>query len=388
MNILNEKELLQNINQYEYNLKNDNDKLYNNYHKSKSSKKNIKLNHQKNGYKTIKQQVEEMYNQIQKEIKEMDNDEESKKKIGYILRNFFTDEELSDNTKFGPNPIRNIINSEQKNNKNVIKPYIPELQPCRNQKNFSNPKKNEKKNIKEYNPATRCDKKKNEKDIDLQKILNICNENQKIIIRINDLYSRFLREEKLREELKAKEEHKQLKKNKNKININQKIYNNSNIYNNQINDSINYNIKEDEKDKYERFGGYKEYDEKNIVKVEDNNLNNKNINKKCINDKKDLIKILDISKDKKYIDAKKQMKKTKENCEKVNDLILEINHKIREDKKSIGNSDYKPIKKPRIELEGRAKQIIEQMKSDINFSIKYLDNDHLKIITNDNEEIK
>ena len=47
---------------------------------------------------------------------------------------------------------------------------------------------------------------------------------------------------------------------------------------------------------------------------------------------------------------------------------MEINHKIKEDKKSIGNSDYKVNKKPKIEFENKAKKIIEQVKLDINYS--------------------
>ena len=44
-----------------------------------------------------------------------------------------------------------------------------------------------------------------------------------------------------------------------------------------------------------------------------------------------------MSKDKKYIDAEIRLKRTKENCEKVNKLVLEIDHKIKEDKRLLKN---------------------------------------------------
>ena len=109
--------------------------------------------------------------------------------------------------------------------------------------------------------------------------------------------------------------------------------------------------------------------------AEDKNIEGKDIkDKKYLFNKKDLIKIIDISKDKKYIEAKKYMQKSKENCEKTNDLIMEINHKIKEDKNSIGNTEYKLVKKPKKELDNKAKQIIEQVKSDIIFSQNFMNN--------------
>ena len=183
-----------------------------------------------------------------------------------------------------------------------------------------------------------------------------------------------MKEEKIRKEKERKKELlKELNKNKNKEK------------NNKV---INIIISEEsiKEDKSEKVVVNNEEDKKegnninNIINnLSDNEEDKKNeemkVNKQKYNFKKeDLAKIIDISKDKKYIDAKKYMKKTKENCEKVNDLILEINHKIREDKNSIGNNEFKLIKKPKIELENKAKQIVEQVKSDIIYSSNYFNN--------------
>ena len=360
---------------YQINLKpkQSNDFSYINQHKSKSLLNKNKHNSSNNNsqYKTIKKQVEEMYNQIQKEIDEMDSDEEEKNKIGNILKDFFSDEELSDSIKFGPNPLKNLYDSlNPKTDKKVKKPYIPDLQ-------IYSPKVN--KNIihKKYdNNKYNVNKKeeKKPKEINLQKIIDIWKENEKIVKNINELYNRFLREEKIRKEKERKKELlKELNKNKNKEK-------NNKVINIIISEE---SIKEDKSEKVVANNEEDKKEENNInnmiINLSDNEEDKKNeeinINKqKYIFKKEDLAKIIDISKDKKYIDAKKYMKKTKENCEKVNDLILEINHKIREDKNSIGNNEFKLIKKPKIELENKAKHIVEQVKSDIIFSSNYFNN--------------
>ena len=334
-----------------------NDNLYKTQYKSKSL--GIKNNspNKNRKYKTIKKQVEEMYNQIQQEIDEMDSDEESKKQIGYILKDLFTDEELSDTTKISPYPLRNIINSlNQNNEKEIIKPYIPDLQVNNKNEIIYKPtiNNNENNNIKikvnkSHNKETKNIKKK---EVNLQKIIDICKENEKIINKINELYSKFLREEKIKEEKKRMKELKQMIKNK-------KIK--------QMNDSLE-NIKEDEKGENNISKSEQNKNDKIIIKDKEKIIGKDLEKKKYIYEKKDLVKIIDITKDKKYIEAKKYLKNSKENYEKTNDLIMEINHKIKEDKKSIGNSDYKANKKPKIEFENKAKKIIEQVKLDINYS--------------------
>ena len=63
-----------------------------------------------------------------------------------------------------------------------------------------------------------------------------------------------------------------------------------------------------------------------------------------------------MSKDKKYIDAEIRLKRTKENSEKANELVLEIDHKIKEDKKLLKNPEYITTKKQKDELEEKAKK--------------------------------
>lgn len=335
-----------------------NEKLYKVHHQSKSLGINNNSSKKNKKYKTIKDQVEEMYNKIQQEIDEVDSDEEYKKNIGYILKDFFTDEELLDNTKISPNPIKNLINSIiQKNEKEEIKPYIPNLQVNKEKRILYKPKIYNNNNLKLNKNNHQEDKQQKKKEVNLQKIIDIYKDNEKIIKKINELYSRFLREEKKREEKKRKKDLKQM------IN-NRKI---------KQEDNSLENIKEDEKG------------EKSISDSEQNIVNNiikkdkseeKELHKKkYFFEKKDLVKIIDISKDKKYIEAKKHLKRSKENYEKTNELIMEINHKIKEDKNSIRNSDYKLNKKPQIELEKKVKEIIEKVHLDIHFSYEQLKND-------------
>jgi len=345
--------------------------------KSKSINTHKKLTNRSPGYKTMKQQVEEMYNQIQKEINEMKGDEDAKKNIGYILRDAFTDEELLNNEKFGPNPLINLENYlNPKTSKKIIKPYIPDLQTSNQKINYNNQKAKEKNKINTHLKNNYINNQDRPKEVNLQKIIDIWRENEKIVKNINLLYNRFLREEKIREENKMKKEllkkskkkskSKSKSKEKNGLNVeeNAKINNESKIMKENIN-KVN-NEEEDKKDKYINIEVNDEKKEKEKFEKTSNT-----IKKNCINDKKDFIKIVDISKDQKYIEAKKYIKKSKENCDKTNDMILEINHKIREDKKSIGNSDYKVIKKPKEELENKVNQIIEKVKTGINFSLNY-----------------
>ena len=63
-----------------------------------------------------------------------------------------------------------------------------------------------------------------------------------------------------------------------------------------------------------------------------------------------------MSKDKKYIDAEISLKRTKENCEKVNELVVEIDHKIKEDKRLLKSPEYITTKKQKDKLEEKAKK--------------------------------
>ena len=133
--------------------------------------------------KPMKKTVKEMHEQIHKEIDEMDENEELKKNIGYILRNSFTSEELKDNFEFGPSPKRNrnkLLN--QKNGipiKQKLKPYIPVLE------------------VKDQNVV-------NERY--LQRTINIYKDNERFINKINNVVknSKFVNEEKIKEDRERK----------------------------------------------------------------------------------------------------------------------------------------------------------------------------------------
>jgi hypothetical protein len=133
--------------------------------------------------KSMKKTVKEMHEQIHKEIDEMDENEELKKNIGYILRNSFTNEELKDNFEFGPSPKRNrnkILN--QKNGipvKQKLKPYIPVLE------------------VKDQNVV-------NERY--LRRTINMYKDNERFINKINNVVknSKFVNEEKIKEDRERK----------------------------------------------------------------------------------------------------------------------------------------------------------------------------------------
>ena len=357
------------------------------YKKNKSKTTINKPKSAKKEYKTIKKSVEEMHKKIKKEINEMNEDDELKMNIGYILRNSFTKEELENVIDFGPSPKRNRIKFANMNKKGEpikeeIKPYIPNLE-------------NEDLNV------------VNERY--LQRTINLYKVNENLMGKINEVIknSKFINEDKIKQE----KENRRLKINNEKKQIRQFIENKrkelkNKINNDEINNDINLNFKledfnadnitnlqennkEDDKEK-----------EKNQPK-EDTKIENKekpkNIQKenkkttkiipkksiKSIKKKNNFIKIVDIAKDEKYIDAGIVLKRTKENCDKAKELALEIAQKIKEDKQDIKIPEYITTKKQKDELEEKAKRIIEEVKSNIdtnNFSINKLNKEEQKLI--------
>lgn len=334
--------------------------------------------------KPMKKTVKEMHEQIHKEIDEMDENEELKKNIGYILRNSFTSEELKDNFEFGPSPKRNrnkLLN--QKNGipiKQKLKPYIPVLE------------------VKDQNVV-------NERY--LQRTINIYKDNERFINKINNVVknSKFVNEEKIKED----RERKKMKIDKEKQQIRNFIdnkrkeirtKNDNDISNNDNKDDIKINnfifttedlkadnLIEEEKlknknKKEEKKEGIKENEKKEIQKeIKKSDKNKKDIkkNKKSI----EFIKITDMAKDQKYIDAEIRLKRTKEDCEKAKELAMEIDQKIREDKKLIKIPEYITTKKQKEELELKAKKIIESVKLNIdihNFKINQLNKEDQKLM--------
>ena len=334
--------------------------------------------------KPMKKTVKEMHEQIHKEIDEMDENEELKKNIGYILRNSFTSEELKDNFEFGPSPKRNrnkLLN--QKNGipiKQKLKPYIPVLE------------------VKDQNVV-------NERY--LQRTINIYKDNERFINKINNVVknSKFVNEEKIKED----RERKKMKIDKEKQQIRNFIdnkrkeirtKNDNDISNNDNKDDIKINnfvfttedlkadnLIEEEKltnknKKEDKKEDIKENEKKEIQKeIKKSDKNKKDIkkNKKSI----EFIKITDMAKDQKYIDAEIRLKRTKEDCEKAKELAMEIDQKIREDKKLIKIPEYITTKKQKEELELKAKKIIESVKLNIdihNFKINQLNKEDQKLM--------
>ena len=334
--------------------------------------------------KPMKKTVKEMHEQIHKEIDEMDENEELKKNVGYILRNSFTNEELKDSFEFGPSPKRNrlkLLNQKKGlSAKQKIKPYIPVLE------------------VKDQNVV-------NERY--LQRTINIYKDNENFINKINNVVknSKFVNEEKIKEDkerkkMKIDKEKKQIRnfianKRKEIKNKNDSDHNNNDNYSNdniKINnfeftaenlkaDNLNENKKSKNK-KEDKKEDIKEEEKKEIkkdIKKGEKNKKDAKKNKKNI----EFIKITDITKDQKYIDAEIGLKRTKESCDKARELAMEIDQKIREDKKLIKMPEYITTKKQKEELELKAKQIIDSVKSNIdihNFKINQLNKEDQKLI--------
>ena len=334
--------------------------------------------------KPMKKTVKEMHEQIHKEIDEMDENEELKKNIGYILRNSFTSEELKDNFEFGPSPKINrnkLLN--QKNGipiKQKLKPYIPVLE------------------VKDQNVV-------NERY--LQRTINIYKDNERFINKINNVVknSKFVNEEKIKEDrerkkMKIDKEKQQIRNfidnkrkeirnkkdndisnndNKDDIKINNFVFTTEDLKADNLIEEENLKNKNKKEDKKEDI---KENEKKEIQKeIKKNDKNKKDIkkNKKSI----EFIKITDMAKDQKYIDAEIRLKRTKEDCEKAKELAMEIDQKIREDKKLIKIPEYITTKKQKEELELKAKKIIESVKLNIdihNFKINQLNKEDQKLM--------
>ena len=321
-----------------------------------------------------------MHKKIRKEINDMNEDEELKMNIGYILRNSFTKEELENIFDFGPSPK---INRIKLSNNKKIEPI--------------------KQKIKPYLPIFETNNEKNINERYLQRTINLYKVNENIVGKINEVLknSKFINEdiiklEKERKKLKINNERKQIRqfiKNKRKeiknkegnddINLNNFIDFQIEDFNADNMKNIVLKNREDEKNKYEKENEeIKIEQEKNILKENKINLINQK-NKQLVANKNNFIKIIDITKDKKYIDANIVLKRTKESCEKAEEFALEIAQKIKEDNHKIKSPEYNTTKKQKIELEEKANQIIEEVKSQIDgksFSIKQLNKEEQKLI--------
>ena len=95
------------------------------------------------------------------------------------------------------------------------------------------------------------------------------------------------------------------------------------------------------------------------------------------------INIIDIKKDKKYIEAENWLKESKEECEKVKDYIIKIDQHIKEEKTETNNTELKNEKKIKKSIIEKAEEIISEIKDNIdinNFNINKLNKEDKKLL--------
>ena len=307
--------------------------------------KKVNLNKKKNNKKKI-------------EKERIESEEDKRKNVAYILRKSFKDEELENIIDFGPNPIQNRIKLDKKKEEEIpkkIKPYIPVI---------------------EYNETS---KEINERY--LKRTLNIFKENEFIIKKVNDILknSKIINEEKIKKE----KEKKLMRINNEKNKIGKFINNKRNEIKKKDNKKDFYaDLEFLSADNVKNIMNKEKKEEEKNKDKEENEKENKKIFKK-IEKKKDFIEIIDIKNDKKYIEAEKWLKDTKDDCEKMKELIIKIDQKIKEDKILIKNQDITINKNDKITDIDKAKQIISEIKNDLdinNFDIKKLNKEEQKLL--------
>ena len=288
-------------------------------------------------------------------IERIESEEDKTKNVGFILRKSFKDEEWENIVEFGPNSAKNRIKLNKKKEEEIpkkIKPYIP---------------------IIKYD-----DESKEINERYLQRTINILKENEFIINKVNEMlrHSKIINEEKIK-----KEKEKKLKRINNEKNKIRKFIDNrrKEIKKKDIKNEFFVELEDLKADNI-----------KNIEKKDEENNDDKDRNKKenkaitkSINKKKDFIEIIDIEKDIKYIEAEKWLKESKDDCEKMKDLIIEIDQKIKGDKILIKNQDITINKNDKVEDIDKAKQIISEIKNNVdmnNFNIKKLSKEDQKLL--------
>ena len=125
----------------------------------------------------------------------------------------------------------------------------------------------------------------------------------------------------------------------------------------------------------------KKEENKNVVK--NDNKMNVSKNAKKIKNQEDFMNIIDIKKDKKYIEAENWLKESKEDFKKVNDLIVKIDQQIKEDKSEMNNTELNNEKKIKKSIIEKANSIISSIKDNIdinNFDIKKLTKEEQKLL--------
>ena len=289
--------------------------------------------------------------------KEIEEEEDKRQNIGLILGKFIEDEEVQKILNFSTKSIEKKMKlnkiSEDKINKRKNKSYIP--------------------NIK-YDEETEVNSKY------LQRTINIYKENEYLINRVTELLkkSKIINEEQIQKE-----------KEKKFIRINQEKNNIKKFINNkkkEIKEKNNIEfIVETEKlianNIHNILNKDKKEENKNVVK--NDNKMNVSKNAKKIKNQEDFMNIIDIKKDKKYIEAENWLKESKEDFKKVNDLIVKIDQQIKEDKSEMNNTELNNEKKIKKSIIEKANSIISNIKDNIdinNFDIKKLTKEEQKLL--------
>ena len=294
---------------------------------------------EKESYKKKKKRKEE-------EKIEYNENEDKIKNIGNILGELIKDEESNNIIDFVPYSSENKMKVNKKSEDKIInrknKSYIPNI---------------------EY---------KEKKEIDeryLQRTINIYKENEYLVNRVNELLkkSKIINEEQIK-----KEKERKLKR------INQEK--------NNIAPFINNKKKEIKYKGNFKFLAETEY----LIANNAHNKNEENNNKKDfkrknkkIKNKEGFINIIDIKKDKKYIEAENWLKESKEECEKVKDYIIKIDQHIKEEKTETNNTELKNEKKIKKSIIEKAEEIISEIKDNIdinNFNINKLNKEDKKLL--------
>ena len=152
---------------------------------------------------------------------------------------------------------------------------------------------------------------------------------------------------------------------------------------NNVKDFLNIKNQENEylNEKYNLDNDYQNNLFINSDNLNPDNITNKIKDKKTKENKREFINIIDINKDKKYIEASKWIKNSKEDCEKMKEFVLKIDKQLKDDKLKI--TEITNIKNNKKEIKDEAKQIISEIKNNINknnFNINKLNKEDQKLL--------
>ena len=337
----------------------------------------------------------------------LDENEEEKFYIGEILKSSFEENELEDTFEINADPRINKLNYLKKIGKIIglkepkLKPYLPPNSiyesKKKNDKSKDFIKRDLQRTIKMYKENIRIENK----IIDMIHKSKFINDDDDDITFKNKKYENVEKEIQILKDFKKKlKKEREKKKENNKDNkfqfIEEEIKGDNVEFNK--NENLNNNIKEDnieekikEKIKKRKKNKNEKEENKNIKK------NKKEEDKEKILEKKEkeklslpkvpkseiYKKITKMNQDKKYKEALKDIKKDKENCEKIKEKILDFNEQLK--KNTINENKPKQIltKKQEVIINEKAQKIIDNIKENINpdnFNIENLNPEEQKLI--------